>query len=386
MGKRGLFIVPSYYPADQSSGTNHSLHLLTKTLVAKGSDITVYTTNYDVDLKPNICHDIDGVKVFYFETLGRGYIGEVSPKMYKMLKQNIRLFDWVYIMPVWNPVLWYSMRLASKTKTPFIISPRGTLYPEVVGRRNFFVKKLCFSIIRPYLEKAACFHYTTEDEKEKVENYWNLKPPALVVPNGIKLEDFRDLPPAGFFKNKFKINGPYILHLGRINWVKGLNITAVAFKKLLKTHSDLQWVIAGSDDGYKSDLLRQLKALGCENQVRFVGLLLGVDKLGAFISADAFILSSYSENFGMAVVEAMACGTPVVISDKVGIHKEVREHRAGIVVRPDAESVYNGIKTILDNTNLAQELSINGKELVENQYNIDKVADMMIKVYEEILQ
>lgn len=86
----------------------------------------------------------------------------------------------------------------------------------------------------------------------------------------------------------------------------------------------------------------------------------------------------------MAVVEAMACGVPVVISDKVGIHREVEKNKAGMVVGTNSESLFRGIKALLDDEELRKEVSMNGKRLVEEHYGIDKVADLMINAYEEI--
>ena len=114
-------------------------------------------------------------------------------------------------------------------------------------------------------------------------------------------------------------------------------------------------------------------------------MLTGREKLEVLAGSDIFVLPSYSENFGMAVVEAMACGLPVVISNKVGIYREVEENKAGIVVDPNAESLYKGIKLLLENPELKKEIAVNGRKLVEEYYDIDKVAERMIEAYEEIL-
>lgn len=375
---RVLFIQPSYYPADPSSGPNLSLHLLARTLVRKGIDVTVFTTNYDVNLKPDVEHYVDGVRVIYFRVLLRSCLGEISLKMYKRLRKEISNYDVVYITPIWNPILWYPMGLVVKEGVPFIVSPRGALYPDVVRKRKPILKKAVFKLIRLCIKKATYIHYTTEDEKETVQNYWRIKVPAIVIPNGIDLRNFGNLPPKGFFKKNFGIEGRYILHLGRINWKKGLDITADVFNSLIKEYPDLKWVIAGRDDGYKNILLRQLRSLGCEDKVKFVGVLQGEDKFGAFMDAEVVVLPSYSENFGMAVVEAMACETPVLISNKVGIYREVEKFNAGLVVDPNVEEVYQGIKSILDNEALRRKIAFNGRNLVREHYDIEKVADKFI--------
>lgn len=87
----------------------------------------------------------------------------------------------------------------------------------------------------------------------------------------------------------------------------------------------------------------------------------------------------------MSVIEAMACGIPVVISDQVGIHREVSANNAGVIVECNEESVGKGVKSILDNKNFAEELSFNAKKMVREYYSIDNVADKMIETYRQIL-
>ncbi len=155
---------------------------------------------------------------------------------------------------------------------------------------------------------------------------------------------------------------------------------------LVKERNDLHLLIVGNDeDGYSDKVKGWIREYGLEAKVTFIGMLTGREKLEVYTGSDIFVLPSYSENFGMAVVEAMACGTTVVISNKVGIYKEVDRNKAGIVVDIDAESLYKGIKLLLENPELRKEISLNGKKLVEEYYEIDKVSDKMIKLYEDII-
>src|SRR3989338_6085622 len=117
----------------------------------------------------------------------------------------------------------------------------------------------------------------------------------------------------------------------------------------------------------------------------FTGMLMGEEKLSAYIDAEVFILPSYSENFGMTVVEAMACGVPVVISNKVGISDVIKENNAGLVVNLDANSLCNGIKSFLASRELVEKLTRNARNLVYKIYDIDVVAVKMINAYQEIL-
>jgi len=141
----------------------------------------------------------------------------------------------------------------------------------------------------------------------------------------------------------------------------------------------------GPDDGYESATKNYLKRYGLLNKTLFTGTLQGADKLAAYVDAELFVLPSCFENFGMSVVEAMACGTPVVISNKVGIWKEVREYNAGIITEVSASSVTEGVTKLLTDCGLRSTLIQNGKRIVAEMYNIDKVAEQMIEGYTHII-
>ena len=128
------------------------------------------------------------------------------------------------------------------------------------------------------------------------------------------------------------------------------------------------------------------RKLGVREKCIFPGMVKGKDKLAAFQDAELFVLSSYSENFGMAVVEAMACGVPVVISDQVGIFREVSKKGAGVVVKCDQESIREGISRVLSDEHLRRSLAEKGKKLVRQHYDIKKIAWQMEKSYQEIIK
>jgi glycosyltransferase involved in cell wall biosynthesis len=141
-------------------------------------------------------------------------------------------------------------------------------------------------------------------------------------------------------------------------------------------------VIAGDDKSpYAQEVRKMVEEKKISNNIIFTGQVTGDDKWALYKNALMFALPSYSENFGMSVVEAMACGCPVVISDKVGIYKEIADNNAGIIVKTDVESVEEGILKLLNDEKLRETISHNGKAMVEKFYDIDKVAAQMIKQY-----
>lgn len=390
---RVLHIVPSYYPAFKYGGPIESVYLLNKALLKKGIIVDVLTTNAGIeersDIPPNKWLNIDGVKVKYFPYYFYEYYS-FSPELFISAMEQVSNYDLVHITSLWCfPVLAGSIASVF-SKKPFIISPRGMLYEEAINVKSKHIKKLYFHLIaKHYLKRAAAIHYTTGDERDRAGNFVKSNNQSFVIPNGLDLNKFVNLPEKGSFKNKYPIlkDKKYILFLSRLDKQKGISLLIEAFRELAQKYSNLFLVIAGPDNvGYKRDIESQLKNYGLLDKTLFTGMLIGDDKLSAYVDAELFVLSSYFENFGMTVIEAMACKTPVVISNRVGIYKEVKEHNAGIVVNLSTDDLHQAIKTILDNPQLGEEITGNGRILVQEKFEISKVADMMIDSYSKILK
>lgn len=386
-----LHIIPSYYPAFKYGGPIESVYLLNKALAKRGIEVTVLTTNAGLENRKDILInkwvELEGIQIKYLPY----YFYEhytFSPQLFFDVVNNISKYDLVHITAFWNfPVLSGSIGSALNKK-PYIISPRGVLYDAAINIKSKWIKKLYFSLIgRHYLNAANGIHFTTRHELEGIADFIKINTKSFVVPNGLDLSRFTNLPEKGLFKNKYPAlkDRKYILFLGRINRQKGLDILSKAFSNLANAFKDLFLVIAGPDEsGYKKELEKQFIDYKLSQRVIFPGMLTR-DKLSAYIDAEAFVLPSYFENFGMSVVEAMACGVPVVISDKVGICREVQASNSGIVTETNAVSLYKGIKNLLDNPNLCNEIRTNARRLVEEKYNIEVIADLMINAYNEII-
>jgi len=240
------------------------------------------------------------------------------------------------------------------------------------------------------LKKAKFIHLLTQEEKEQfLEFYPEFENKVRIIPNGLDLSQFEiDLNKSDLINKYPQLkNKKIILFLSRINWIKGLDILIPAFAKLYNEDKNYHLLIVGKDDGdgYEKKVRQWVNDYGLIDAVTFTGLLTGKDKLMAFYGSDLFVLPSYSENFGVAVVEAMACGIPIVVSDKVGISREIIQYNAGTIVKTNVEDVYNGIKNVFSNLDKAKEMALNGKKMVHNLYDINKVADEMIKMYQEAI-
>lgn len=389
-----LCVIPNYWPAFQYGGTVAAMYYLNRALAKKGIQISVYTTDVGLEGKVpvNQEQDLEGVKVIYFSfTKLFKFMGsagwQFSRQMAQALKNNLPAFDAVFIVDIWNYPAAIAAHYSRMYKKPYILIPSGMLYPYTFFKKIWKKWPYYHLVVKRDLKHAALMQYTTEDEEKKTHPFLALKIKAVVIPNGIDLLKFSNLPG----REMLQVSYPYlkdkkiILFVGRLRWIKGLDILLKAYAMIAGEWPDVHLLIAGNDErGYSKKVKRWVKQAGMNQRVTFTGILNNQEKLVAYAGSDIFVLPSYSENFGMVAVEAMACGLPVIISNKVGISKEVEQNKAGIVIDTNAPDLYRAIKILLENHDLREEIKVNAGKLVEENYDIDKAAEKMIRVYEEL--
>jgi glycosyltransferase involved in cell wall biosynthesis len=386
-----VHVIPSYYPAVKYGGPIQSMRLLNETLVRKGIEVDVMTTKAGLldrhDLSSDKWHELNGVRIKYFNYRGYEHYNFSLPLLRQLLS-SAKSYDQITISSLWNFPTLAACISGLIYRIPYIIFTHGALCQEAIDRKSKFRKQLYLKLLaNHYLKRAAGICFTTLHERDRSQASSSALGRSFIVPNGIDIKEYNMLPSAGsFFAQYPMLRGKrVILYLGRLDVIKGLDLLVDAFIRLAVEYKDIFLVLVGPDsEGLGARLRKDLAHSNSLDKVLFAGMLTGNHKLAAYIDAEIFVLPSYSENFGMAAVEAMACGTPVVISNKVGIYREVENKRAGVVVDTTSESVFRGIKHLLDNPELARELAANAQRMVRKHYDINKLADEMIKVYEEV--
>ncbi len=390
-----LHVVSSYWPAFEFGGPIQSVHLLNKFLVKKGVNVTVFTTNaglerdQSIPLKTEVIRD--GVKVFYFPYLGYRHFN-FSPSLFFHLRNHIGQFDLIHITGVWNFPVSAAAFCARRSRKPYIISPRGSLMKEPLVRKSSLRKKIqLFLEGKKDLSGAAAIHFTVErEQKEYLEANLPLKK-SVVLPNSF--EEKGD-PTSG---KEIDVRAKYgiptgkklILSLGRISWKKGFDTLIPAFSEVMKKEAETTLIIAGGDDeGYQKEVEKLVVKEGLEvdKNVFFTGMVTGSEKCSLIEESDVFVLPSYSENFGMSIVESMSHGTAVVVSNGVGIAPDIKFEEAGVVTKKNAHDFAEGILRVLRDSHYASKLSERGKDFVHNHYDPGKVAEKFISVYKEIVK
>jgi len=388
-----LHITPSYVPAYGYGGPIKVTHGLCRALARRGQEVLVLTTNVNCDRDLNDLtdkiHKVEEVDVAYYPVnFLRWYF--YSRSLSRAIKDNIRKFDIVHIHSVYLYPTLAASYWCRNFKVPYIITPLGALDPDMIYLRNWFKKMFYIKFIeQKNIKNASLIHVASAYEKQRFLSLGFNDIPMSVVPHGIDVEEYEQHKSSGGLRTKYtKLQGKkVILFLGRVHLKKGFDLLASAFKKIAGKRNDTYLVIAGPDqEGYADKVKEMFAKFNLSEKVIFTGMLLESDKLSAFYDSDVFVLPSRGENFGFAVLEAMACKLPVVITDRVGLYPDVEEHKAGVVTKCDPEQIATAILKLLDNETLNKSMGENGRRLAKDKFAWDKVVDKMIKVYSSVIQ
>lgn len=264
-----------------------------------------------------------------------------SPRLSAWLQENARRFDAVIVHGLWQYHGFGAWRALRKSAVPYFVFTHGMLDPwfkRTYPLKHF--KKLLYWRWADYrvLRDARAVLFTSEEERLQArESFRQYRAREAVVDYGTSEppQDAQRLR-AAFLAAHPQLQGRrLLLFLGRLHEKKGCDLLIEAFARVAATDPELHLVLAGPDQtGWRDRLVRIAARAGLADRVDFPGMLAGDLKWGAFHAADAFVLPSHQENFGISVAEALGCGLPVLISDKVNIWREIEADGSGFVA-PD---------------------------------------------------
>jgi glycosyltransferase involved in cell wall biosynthesis len=368
-------------------GPSEMVRNLSRSLSRHGIEVHVATTDDNgpdtLDVPRGVPVQQDGGTYWYFPRQSRFYT--FSWPLAAWLARHVADYDVVHIHALFSFATLPAAFWARRRRVPYIVRPLGTLSEWGMKNRRPWLKTLSFRFLESrILQNASAVHYTSDQERVEAEKL-NVTTTAAIIANG--LPDAPASQVAGRFRARFpELEGRRIvLFLSRLDAKKGLDLLFRAWPTVRDKAPQACLVVAGTGPAeFVARLKAEADTLGIGPDVLWAGFLQGEDKQAALADADVFVLPSYSENFGIAAAEAMAAGLPVVVSDQVGIHGDIKRARAGVIVSCDADQLALELVRLVNNSVLRRSMGQDGRSLALQSYSLDAVTRKLIRLYNRI--
>ncbi|MGO9600831.1 MAG: glycosyltransferase [Isosphaeraceae bacterium] len=289
----------------------------------------------------------------------------------------------VHMHGLWQEHTRRGARAARDAGVPYLIAAHGMAEPWAL-RHKGWKKRLYLALVEGRnLRHAACLHALSRPE---IDHLHRLAPhtPICFIPNGVDLDFASHLPGRAELERAHPelVDKFVLLFFGRVHVKKGLDMLAEAMGELGARFPALHLLVAGKDDGAWQPFSERMESLGLSQRVTYLGHVGGRCASQVWAAADAFVLPSYSEGFSMAILEALACSLPCLITTSCHF-PELASAGGAIVVEPRTPAVTQGLHELLDRTNRERRrLGQIGRALVESQYTWDQQARRLESVYQ----
>lgn len=358
--------------------------------------VTVVTTdsNGDVDEAPldvplGTPVQQDGYEVIYFRCSPfRRY--KFSVPLLQWLWANAHHYDIAHIHALFSPVSTSAATVCRLRKLPYLMRPLGTLDPADLAKKKQIKKLYAALLERPNLAGAAAIHFTS-DLEAKVSERFGVSTPGMVVPLGVALPELPERQASQqAIRERFNIpaDHPILLFMSRIDPKKGFDLLLPALSQLHKNNIPFHFLLCGAnpqDRNYETQIQQQIKSAPWAQQATINGFVSGELKAQILSAADAFVLPSYYENFGIAVAEAMAAQLPVIISDQVHIWPAIAESESGWVVPTEVEPLVRALTEALREGNVRFQRGQNAQQCAKEKYSWEAIAQRILALYHELL-
>jgi glycosyltransferase involved in cell wall biosynthesis len=360
---------------------------MARAVAARGHAVEIYTTDFGLEgrVRADGLPVADGAAVVRYFPVQLPRTLKPSWPLYAALRRDLPRADIVHLHSLYLFHDWATGRLCRRAGVPYIVRPHGTLDPYIWRRHRGRKRIMEWAFQNRVLRHAAAIHYTTEEERHLAAPRAQ-GAPGMVVPLGVDLDDRNSqASPERFHARHPETRGKRIvLFLGRLHEKKGLDILVASFGRIAREFPDVHLVLAGPEDGVGARLdgwLRDAGIVGCATRT---GMLEGEDKWAAFAAASVFALPSYSENFGIAVLEAMATGLPVAISDQVNLWREVERGGAGLVSPCDMGAFTALLRQLMNDPAAAKRMGQAGRMLAQERFAWPRIASALENFYADV--
>jgi glycosyltransferase involved in cell wall biosynthesis len=375
---RVLQVIPSIAP--RYGGPSSAVVGMGIALQHNGVAVQIATTDADGPTRLRVPHgtgvDWNGVStVFFPRQLTEAF--KYSRPLAGWLTEHVADFDVVHVHAVFSHACLAASNACDRRGVPYIVRPLGTLDPWSLEQKHVQKRLLWHLGVQRMLTRAAAIHYTTASEQRLAESALPLRR-GVVIPLGVEdtLFDYRAP----------RSDTPYVLLLGRLHPKKGIERFVEVFLEVSEQFPDWRLMIAGDGQAdYVAALKTRVAELDLHARVIFSGWLQGAAKMAALSGAALLALPSRQENFGLVVAEALACGTPVLVSAHVNLADEINLANAGWVVPLDNLALRDTLVEILRDDAERERRGRAGRELATARFRWDSVGAEVTRLYRSLV-
>lgn len=386
-----LYVAPSIAP--KRGGPSQAVIDMAISIQDLGESVDIVTTNendistLDLPLYNWITYKGTRIKVFPRITPPYEPIRRLapSPTLHYWLMRHVANYDIIHITNLFTHASLAAAWTAQKQGIPYVIRPAGVLGNWSMTQKSWKKKVFLELIGYELLKNAADIHCTSKQEEQDVKQLLN-GVNSFVLPLGVnKLHPVREASQRLCRKYDLDTEIPRILFFSRIHPKKGLEILIEALS-ILKDQKFALLLAGDGEKAYLQKIKKMLELYGIATHVKWIGFIEGEDKNLLLQGSDIFVLPSYAENFGIAVVEAMSVGLPIIITPGIEISETIRSAQAGIISDLDPSSLALHIDTLLSSPSYREKLSKNAIELIEEQFLWPKIGHQLVEKYRSILK
>lgn len=381
-----LQVIPVFSPPQLFGGSQRVVYLVSKELAKKGHEVVIYASDMK-NLKERIgktIENINGVTVVHFKNVNPFLSSKtrliLTPRMKRSFERELKKFDVIHVHEArsfQHMLVWW---LARKADIPYVVQAHGNLSEHFGGfSRKVYDKLFCKKILGDASKVIA----VNTVEAGNYTKFGVAEGKVEIIPNPIDMGEFDNLGARGIFREKYNIepNSKVILFMGRIHPIKGVDVLVHAFANIVNEGKvDSTLVVAGPDDGYMAECIKITK-MHKLNNVIFTGQLWGKERIHAYFDADVIVLPSRYETFPMSVLEAYACGKPVVASKVGGLEELVLDGETGeLVSAGNISELSEALTHVLSSDNF-QNVAIKARNLIMHRYSLESVVNKLESLY-----
>ncbi|MFC2034994.1 glycosyltransferase [Chloroflexota bacterium] len=387
-----------FYPSFASGGIVALAYQICIELVKKQHEVTFYTSDaIDRNTKikdTNLPTNVNGITVYYAKTMLYNQAWKqkifIMPQLINITKKGIKGFDVIHLHESRGFLPMLIHHYAKKYGVPYIMDTHGSLPSVVAGeiRPKWLLRRL-FDIVfgKGILRDASKVIAENEFAVRAYKAVGIEDEKIALIPLFFPIEDFSELPSPGQFRNRYGIGErQVVMSLGRIHRIKGLDFLVESFCELSHSMEEAILVVVGPDDGYREELERLVSSLNLSGRVLFTGFLGGQDKLAALVDADVLVQPSRYEQAAWAPIEAVMCGTPIIVSKNTGSAEDVTRIGAGYSVEyGNKRELVGMIQRILEDPSEARTKVQRAKEYIRADLSLTERIRDYEKLYMECI-